>query len=550
MNRRKGIGLGVTLIIVALLAVVGFTLAALTVSRLQLLGSLQNKRRAHRLAMSAIEAALGKLNQQPQYGVNGNEPAILVPDGNPGNQGQLTFNPADPRASVNNLAGLTARGSVPAASARLIARGHYGGSQEILEALVTQPVFPFALASHGPIYSTQGLIVATLAEDTPSGRQNLLTDPARYGKPANVLSNGDGLQSVQILGPSTICGDLQTSGRVDLSGNPIQILGELREDHDPGSLPEIDFAQLLPNSPQTTTSAPSNSPTLRGAVVCNGPFVCTGNLKLEGASLYVKGDLSVGGELQGYGTLTVEGTTHLHGSANLSSLGRVALVSRGDVNLEGNGPQQSYFKGVVYTRGKLTAHGLMVYGCLLGAAPGPASGAQLDLQECVLVQDTGPLVETGSAPAMAQGEIYVYDPNHQGENHLNYDVSAQMLTADKLRLTLSHPMHLEPTRTFEILTNDLDDVSTFRSTILQQNPNSVNLRLQFNSNQGPTVRPTPGPPSTGLELSFSNPRTLQSNLIELKNFLGRNSSRNILFDLNQFLRPNERLRLASCRRIH
>lgn len=172
MRRRKGVGLGVTLVIVALLAVVGFTLAALTVGRLQLLSSMQHKRHAHRLAMSAIEAALGKLNQQPQYGANGDDPR---------NQGRLSFNPAEARASVNNLAGLTALGSVPAASIRLIAEGRYGGSQEVIEALVTQPVFPFALACHGPIHSDQGLIVATLAEDSAAGHTSRLKRRTKSG---------------------------------------------------------------------------------------------------------------------------------------------------------------------------------------------------------------------------------------------------------------------------------------------------------------------------------------------------------------------------------
>ena len=553
MRRRKGVGLGVTLVIVALLAVVGFTLAALTVGRLQLLGNLQHKRHAHRLAMSAIEAALGKLNQQPQYGANGNDPAILVAGDDPQNRGRLTFNPSEARASVNNLAGLTPLGNVPAASARLVAEGRYGGSSEVLEALVTQPVFPFALACHGPIHSTQGLIVATLAEDSPTGRQNLLTDPARYGKPANVLSNGTSLNSVQILGPSTICGDLQTSGRVDLSGTPIQILGELREDQDPGSIPQVELAQLLPSSPQVMASAPSNSPTLHGAVVCNGPFVCTGDLKLEGASLYVKGNLDVGGQLQGNGTLTVEGTTHLRGSTNLSTLGRVALVSQGDVTLDGTGPQQSYFKGLVYTKGKLTAHGLLVYGCLLGAGPGPAAGPQLDLQDCVVVQDNGPLVEAGSAPASGQGDLYMYDPVTTSEANQLFRTTAQMMTPQRLRLTLTPPLQSPgPTLEFEFNPDDAAEREAFRTNVLAQRPHTVRIGLRFNaSSTGPSLNPTPTTvPTTDIPLLFTSPQELQSSLAELKSYLGTTSGGVTLFDLNQFLRPNERLRLASCRRIH
>jgi len=507
--------------------------------------------------MSAIEAALGKLNQQPQYGANGNDPAILVPGDDPRNQGRLSFNPAEAHASVNNLAGLTAQGSVPAASIRLIAEGRYGGSQEVIEALVTQPVFPFALACHGPIHSDQGLIVATLAEDTASGRQNLLADPARYGKPANVLSNGTNLNSVQILGPSTICGDLQTSGRVDLSGNPIQILGELREDQDPGNIPQIELAQLMPASPQIMASAPSNSPTLRGAIVCHGPFVCTGDLKLEGASLYVKGNLDVGGQLQGNGTLTVEGTTHLRGSSNLTTLGRVALVSQGDVTLDGTGPQQSYFKGLVYTKGKLTAHGLLVYGCLLGAQPGPASGPQLDLQNCVVVQDTSPLVVAGSAPASGSGDVYLYDEAQQSEGTNYVTVSSRLVNSVKLKLTLGPavPTVTEPPVTYELNPDDPAELAAFRQAFLAKYPSSVKLTIRFSgdSPSGPTLDPNPSasPGMTEIVIMFTDNSVLHSSLLELKEYLRSAGGTNAvtLFDYNQFLRPNERLRLASCRRI-
>lgn len=561
MRRRKGVGLGVTLVIVALLAVVGFTLAALTVGRLQLLGNLQHKRQAHRLAISAIEAALGKLNQQPQFGANGNDPAIIVSGGDGQNQARLSFNPLENGASVNNLAGLTSLGGVPAASARLVARSRYGGAQETLEALITQPVFPFALASNGPLHSTQGLIVATLAEDSPSARQNLLSDPARYGNPANLLSNGAGLDSVQILGPSTICGDLQSAGRVDLSGNPIRILGELREDHDPGSIPDIPLSALLPSSPQILASAPTNVPTLRGAVVCNGPFVCSGDLTLEGASLYVKGNLDVGGKLKGSGTLTVEGTTRLHGSADLASIGRVAVVSQGDVILEGAGSRQSYFKGIVYTKGKLTAHGLLVYGCLLGAAPGPTSGPQLDLQDCVVIHDTGPITDGASPVGKGTGNIVqeVLINGQTSASSISVNIATQLFPPDRIRFQIRMDTMATgggasiPPLTLEVAAGDTADVARFQQEFRQKFPGAGSMEIRFNQPitpvQGPS--PTPGAAST-LQFflhDFEQPR-LVGQLEDLRRYLDVPSVGNNIFDLNQFLRPNERLRIASCRRIH
>lgn len=564
MRRRKGVGLGVTLIIVALLAVVGFTLAALTVGRLQLLGNLQHKRHAHRLAMSAIEAALGKLNQQPQYGLYGNDPMIIVSGEEPNNRGRLSFQPGlrDFPPSINNLQGLTARTgaqTVPAASARLVAEGRYGGSREVVEALVSQPVFPFALASSGPLHSTQGLIVATLADDSDSGRQNLLSDPARYGNPANVLSNGAGLDSVQILGPSTICGDLQSSGRVDLSGTPIRILGELREDQDPGSIPNIQLSALLPSAPQIIPSAPASSPTLRGAVVCNGPFLCTGDLTLEGSTLYVKGNLDVGGELKGSGSLTVEGTTHLRGSANLAALGRVAIVSQGDVNLDGTGSRQSYFKGIVYTKGKLTAHGLLVYGCLLGAAPGPPSGPQLDLQDCVVLHDSSALRD-GASPAVVGTGNMVLEHGYGTEVSAfspSITTTTQLFPPNRIKFQIS----LDeigtgggslPTETLEVNAGEPADVSRFRQEFQQKFPGAGYMSIRFNQPMGPSVNPSPSPGiANNLEFflhDFEEPRLL-GQLEALRRYLDVPSAGTSTFDLNQFLRPNERLRIASCRTI-
>ena len=79
---------------------------------------------------------------------------------------------------------------------------------------------------------------------------------------------------------------------MDLSGNPITVLGELREDQDRGSIPEIPLSAVDPVAlglqPQTIASAPSNSPTIQGAVVCNGPFWVSGDLTSTGGFLYVK----------------------------------------------------------------------------------------------------------------------------------------------------------------------------------------------------------------------------------------------------------------------
>jgi len=559
--KRRGIGLGVTLVIVALLATVGFTLAALTVSRLQLLSNLQQKRKAHSLALSAIEAALNKLQNQPNYGIGGGDPLLTVTGDNPGNQGRILFDLTRAQqlglqASQNNLQGLTALTTphnVPAASARLIGDGRYGSAHEVVEALITQPVYPFALASTGPLHSNQGLIVASLDDNTPQGRLNLLADPARYGKPANLLSNAATLDSVQILGPSTICGDLQSSGKIDLSGNPITVLGELREDQDSGSIPDIPLTAVDPTllgmNPQIIAAAPSNSPTINGAVVCNGPFRVNGDLNLNGGLLYVKGDLEVGGTVMGSGSLVCEGSMHLHGSADLSSTERIAVVSKGDLTLDGNGPTQSYFRGILYTRGKLTAHGIMVFGCLLGAAPGPPSGPQIDLQDCVLLQDTQPQGIGASSVVNTRGEVT--DSGMSSSYPLRESV--QVVGPGRLRLVANLELSMQPGIDVTVDIYDPNSRAQFVAKVLQRFPQAARISIGTK----PMVGTGQQPPNTGpfanlvdlpLAPQFGNLTGQLEEVVRRMEVTGNTPSSGL--NLNQFLRPSERLRVASCRTIH
>ena len=552
--KRRGVGLGVTLVIVALLAVVGFTLAALTVGRIQILSRLEGQRRAHELALSAVHTTLGQLRSQPNYGLYGTDPLISI-DNHDGNSARLAFG-ADLAGSsgippsFNNLGGLTPLSSpqnVPASSARLVAEGRYAGNVERLEVLLTQPVFPFALASTGPIHSSQGLIIASLDDESDAARQKLLSDPARYGRPANLLSNSSSADSVQILGPSTICGDLQSAGQVDLAGNPITILGELREHQDIAAIPDIPLSSLnLGSNPTILTGAPTSSPTLNGSLMCNGPFTCSGDLTLQGANLYVKGDLQVGGELRGNGTLVVEGSTNVHGTTDLTSQGRLALVSMGDITLSGSGPSSSYFKGIVYTKGRLTAHGLMVYGCLLGAPPGP-SGPQLDLQDCVVVQDASPIPGNSSDPVQTRADIRRVEATSASSILTNLKV--QVLSPGHLKVRFTDPLSSSLVTEQVVQINVASSRNVIRTALQAAHSGANTLSIGNPYDQGPGLTPVAG--TLGflkLPLDPAEDTQFEEGLKELQRRVLQVASQP-LFDLNRFIQSKDRLRIASCRRI-
>ena len=140
----------------------------------------------------------------------------------------------------------------------------------------------------------------------------------------------------------------------------------------------------------------------------------------------------MGGRVLGQGSLVSEGAMHLHGSTDLASTERIAVVSVGDLTLDGVGAGQSYFRGILYTRGKLTAHGLMVLGCLLGAAPGPPAGAQIDLQDCAILQDTQATGFSPQPPIPATGRL-----SRQEEDSLLFQERVQLVAPGRIRLSLS-----------------------------------------------------------------------------------------------------------------
>ena len=56
-----------------------------------------------------------------------------------------------------------------------------------------------------------------------------------------------------------------------------------------------------------------------------------------------------------------------NGGARLSSDANLALLSEGDVVLNGNGPEASYFQGTVFTKSGVQAEDLTVVGTLIAA---------------------------------------------------------------------------------------------------------------------------------------------------------------------------------------
>ena len=120
--------------------------------------------------------------------------------------------------------------------------------------------------------------------------------------------------------PSGFTGNLVSPGKISAGGS--QVDGQIEEDHRP--LPEIPVTDLDPaGKPLLRTLDAEVSGEIAGFARRSG-------------DLRMGGDLYVSGSLSGLGVIVVAGRTTLS-SVSLKSLQQVALVSRGDLTVTGQG---------------------------------------------------------------------------------------------------------------------------------------------------------------------------------------------------------------------
>jgi hypothetical protein len=170
-----------------------------------------------------------------------------------------------------------------------------------------------------------------------------------------------------------VAGDVQAVGNIQLApGDDCQVGGEVRGGALPVSLPQVNLQALDPAGPGCVDlPASMTSQTLSGRGRASGSLLVNGDLELDAALLFVAGDLRVRGGVKGKGAIVVLGTTTIENGCSLDAGHRLALLSRGDVTLTGGGAQGSFFQGLVYTEGRLTANQLTLVGSVLAQGNGP-----------------------------------------------------------------------------------------------------------------------------------------------------------------------------------
>ena len=361
---------GFSLAYVLTLAALAFLLVGLAInSSLQLHAREQHRRnrvQAILYAKNALEQAVAKL-ANPAWGKQPTDGVTVSPlAGHPTDAGaRITFDPADPDASVNHL-DQDGTSEVPKNTAHLWSIGTYRGVKVRLEASVAKPLFPFAIASSGPI-TTSGAFFAGTIED-PADADLLIESPEfrKKVKQASLLSNGS---STSLQGaPVHITGDLISAGEIKL-GPQVRVDGQVRAHCAVKPIPKFDVSSFdTAGKPLLDEIAPGNlrrATPIKGYARCDGDLRVSDALQLEESILYVNGDLRVDGQLSGKGALFVRGDVVVDSTA-LGALDEVALIAGGNLTVSG-GPARSKLVGLLVSCGDLSLSDITVVGAVVCA---------------------------------------------------------------------------------------------------------------------------------------------------------------------------------------
>lgn len=426
-NRISGSSLGTTLLAVAVLAVLAFTLSGMATTHLQADRRADLGEQALNAARSTASAAIAKIMEDQAHGTRrvSGEDVVLRLDGA---EGYLTFSPEQARDqqmpySTNNLRGTEdvagAEGAmVPSGTVHLQSVGSAGGVTRRVEAVLHMPPFPWAVASSGKITTQNGVVVAAIPQGMwppPTNLENLL--------PADMICNGDSTDAISLSQDSVIMGDVETVGEVQRAPSGVDIRGEIREHCEPMLLPDLDSKTYDPadnDLPHFTLSDPSVTE-LTGHARVSGDITFTSRLKLSSARLFVDGDLRLPQGVEGSGVLIANGDITIDGGATLDSPTELALLSGGWVRLRGQGRQESVLRGVFYAASGLEAEQITLVGSLITGRT--ATGTVLDEVNAIYQPQPDLIARSEGVPATT-----FYVGNAPTAGFRNADISDRRLT--------------------------------------------------------------------------------------------------------------------------
>ncbi|MEW6279763.1 MAG: hypothetical protein AB1758_14140 [Candidatus Eremiobacterota bacterium] len=396
--RRQGSALASSLLYSILGLAIALVAAGAGFLHLNFSNTNDNRQQARNLAESVLARGIACILNSEDYGKS-RAPAftVLLQGGDlpPRVWGALTFDPGTASSrgipcSTNNLGNpdpVSFQGrSIPGQVAHLTAEAVWGGQHQTVECFLHVPPYPDALAASGEIRSS-GLFVAAVTE-AGQFTGNLDTIPEAARRPGNIMSNS-GASDAVVLGPGCdVRGSVQAVGGVRLSPG-VRVQGDVRQGLDPEPIPAFPVDDFVANfsavySRMVLPPGSTGDITVDWLTVVDGDLTVNGDCTLDSGILCVSGDLWVQGKFVGQGTVVSSGSVRVDQAGSLVGEDLVALLASGDVRLEGIGPSNSFFKGLIYTEGNLRGRNVTVVGSVV-ANGGPGAG-QLQLDNVGIIQ--------------------------------------------------------------------------------------------------------------------------------------------------------------------
>jgi len=397
----RGIGLVTTLGFTGAIVLLAFVCVAACFAQLTISTRGQRMAEAELTADAVAQLAGARLLTDPAFGNHGaavdKTLEITLPQGS----ARLTFD-ADQAlrwgipVSRNNLAGLDSlpgyARTLPAYSVQLLAQGQSGGRTRLLEVILNQPPFKWAIASTGQVHSTGGLQVLGVKDfgTLINGIENLPPEQILPGHLVSDSSDGQALHlDSSVSAPTLVTGDAQSMGGVNL-GASTTVRGQVKQHAESAKLPEVVVenydpagvagVQTISQSTLSSTLNVSGISRRTGSLTVN-----QGGLALDEGYLYVDGDLEIYGGLSGKGAIFSTGDVKVHGLSQFATSNLQAIVAKGNLELDGSGPGASSFQGLLMSGGgQLKARQVTLVGSFVGTSRN-GQGSNIDLDQVKLV---------------------------------------------------------------------------------------------------------------------------------------------------------------------
>lgn len=356
------------LAVAALALLAAFTAANVATMNLRVSSTVANSSIAESLAESAVQQALANLREDlgtmEAVEIDGSSEGLAD-----GSRGFLTFDDSSDVYSTNNFLGDRPDGwqrALPASTAHLVGVGMSGGVTRYCEVVVHLPEFPVVMGCDGTVEVSNSFIGGFSPDEDRewvAGEGYTVEDDEI--EPGHLVTNQEGPNSIVLDSRTKVTGDVQSKGAVNLGGATVE--GEVRASWArPAPLPVFNLLEFDPARDEDVhydkLLNPAGSLNLVGNVRRAGNLNLSGDLRLDNAFLFVTGDLTVRGSVRGQGAVIALGRVEFPGAVDLTGGEQLAVLSGRGIDLVGDDPARSIFKGLLYTNGDFNAEKVTIVG--------------------------------------------------------------------------------------------------------------------------------------------------------------------------------------------